>query len=162
MIRPMPLSQASAETLLDEINELFAIMLRIGRRVENPDEPMTATQRLALIEVAYVGPLRLTALAARMDTTAATVSRAIDALQAYGLVVRRADPADGRAVLLSATAKGKRWTQDRRSLVLSVLEQLEEGSADVETLAAELGRLSTALRHATGHNEVARGAMLAP
>jgi DNA-binding MarR family transcriptional regulator len=158
----VPLAIAAAETLLDEINELFAIMLRISRRVEDPDEPLTATQRLALIEIALVGPLRLTALAARMDTTAATVSRAIDVLQRYGLVTRNPDPTDGRAVLLAATTKGKRWTQDRRSIALSVLEQLEERDVDADALASELTRLSSALRATTGHSPVSRGVMLAP
>ena len=123
--RRVPLALAAAEALLDEIGELLAIMLRISRRIEDADEPMTATQRLALIEVAIVGPLRLSNLAARMDTTPATASRAIDVLQRYELVVRRPDPDDGRATLIAATAKGKRWTDERRSLVLSILEQLD-------------------------------------
>jgi DNA-binding MarR family transcriptional regulator len=156
------LALSAAEGLLDEINELFAIMLRISRRVENPDEPLTATQRLALFETTMVGPIRLTILAGRMDTTAATVSRAIDALESYGLVTRRPDPADGRAVLLSATAKGVRWTQDRRALALNQFERIEDSDVDAAMLTSELARLSAALRATTGHTEIARGAMLAP
>jgi DNA-binding MarR family transcriptional regulator len=156
------LALPAAEALLDEINELFAIMLRISRRVENPDEPLTATQRLALFETTMVGPIRLTLLAGRMDTTAATVSRAVDALERYGLVTRKPDPADGRAVLLTATAKGVRWTQDRRAITLNQFERIEEGEIDAQALTAELARLSSALRAATGHTGVARGAMLAP
>ena len=33
----------------------------------------------------------------------------------YELVVRRPDPDDGRAMLIVATAKGKRWTDERRA-----------------------------------------------
>src|SRR3954453_11332682 len=112
--RGVSLAPDAAQSLLDEIGELFAIMLRISRRIEDADQPMTATQRLALIEVAIVGPLRLSILAARMDTTPATASRAIDVLQDYGLVVRRPDPEDGRATLIGATAEGRRWTDERR------------------------------------------------
>src|SRR5215216_4793780 len=98
-------------------------MLRVSRRIEDADEPMTATQRLALMEVAFVGPLRLSNLAARMDTTAATASRAIDALERYSLAVRRPDPEDGRATLIAATPKGKRWTEQRRGLMLDILKR---------------------------------------
>ena len=160
--RRVPLALAAAEALLDEIGELLAIMLRISRRIENADEPMTATQRLALIEVAIVGPLRLSNLAARMDTTPATASRAIDVLQRYELVVRRPDPDDGRATLIAATPKGKRWTDERRSLVPSILEQLDTEGVPTPSLTPGLAALNAALRGATGHDAVARGALLAP
>ena len=111
--RRVPLALAAAQALLDEIGELFAILLRISRRVEH-DEPMTSTQRLALIEIAVVGPMRLAELAARMDTTAATASRAVDVLEEYRFVMRRADPNDGRAIQIVATAKGRRWSERRR------------------------------------------------
>ena len=160
--RRVPLALAAAEALLDEIGELLAIMLRISRRIENADEPMTATQRLALMEVAIVGPMRLSNLAARMDTTPATASRAIDVLQRYELVVRRPDPDDGRATLIAATPKGKRWTDERRSLVLSILEQLDTEGVPAPSLTPGLAALNAALRGATGHDAVARGALLAP
>jgi DNA-binding MarR family transcriptional regulator len=158
----VPIAPAAAEALLDEIGELFAIMLRISRRIEDVDEPMTSTQRLALIEVSAVGPLRLSNLAARMDTTPATASRAIDVLQRYELVVRRPDPEDGRATLIAATAKGKRWTEGRRSLVLSILGRLDAEGVPDEALTPALRELNAALRNETGHEAVARGAMLAP
>jgi DNA-binding MarR family transcriptional regulator len=158
----VPLALAAAEALLDEIGELFAIMLRVSRRIEDADEPMTATQRLALIEVAIVGPLRLSSLAERMDTTPATASRAIVVLQRYGLVVRRPDPEDGRATLIGATPKGRRWTDERRSLVLAILEQLDADGVPFRALTPGLADLNRALRHATGHEAVARGVMLAP
>jgi DNA-binding MarR family transcriptional regulator len=158
----VPLALAAAEALLDEIGELFAIMLRVSRRIEDADQPMTATQRLALIEVAIVGPLRLSSLAARMDTTPATASRAVDVLQKYGLVVRRPDPDDGRASLIGATVEGRRWTDERRNLVLGLLEQLEREGLATAGLTGELAELNAALRDATGHESVARGVVLAP
>ena len=158
----MPLEPAAAVALLDEIGELFAIMLRISRRIEDADEPMTATQRLALLEVSVVGPLRLSNLAARMDTTPATASRAIDVLQRYELVVREPDPDDGRATLIAATARGKRWTDERRGLILSMLEQIDVEGVPIAELTPGLAELNAALRQTTGHDAVARGAMLAP
>jgi DNA-binding MarR family transcriptional regulator len=156
----VPTDDARAQALLDEIGELYAILLRISRRVEH-DEPMTATQRLALIEVAVVGPLRLHDLAARMDTTAATASRAVDLLEDYRFVTRRADPDDGRAIQIVATAKGRRWSDKRRAQLHDLLAELPPSIATVK-LAKEIGRLNAALRETTGHSDVARGALLAP
>jgi DNA-binding MarR family transcriptional regulator len=66
---------------MTEIAELYAIVLRVARRVHEGDEPMTATQRLALMEIVAVGPLRLRTLARRMETTPPTATRAVDALE---------------------------------------------------------------------------------
>jgi DNA-binding MarR family transcriptional regulator len=156
----MPTEDARAQALLDEIAELYAILLRISRRVKH-DEAMTATQRLALVEVAVVGPMRLCDLAARMDTTDATASRAVDLLEEHRLVVRRSDPDDGRAIQIAVTAKGRRWSDRRRQQLHDLLAELPATVASVG-LAAEIARLNAALRGATGHSEVARGALLAP
>jgi DNA-binding MarR family transcriptional regulator len=157
----VPSVDARAEALLDEIGELYAIVLRISRRINDSGEPMTATQRLALIEIAVVGPLRLRNLASRMDTTPATASRAVDTLEEYGFVERRSDPNDRRAILIAATSKGRRWSERRRALILDVLKDIEIDVAPPR-LTTEIARLNAALREATGHDEVARGALLAP
>jgi DNA-binding MarR family transcriptional regulator len=149
-----------AESLLEEIGELYAIILRISRRL--PDvEPLTATQRLGLIEIVSVGPLRLRNLASRMDTTPATASRAVDVLEDYGLVVRRADPDDGRAIQIGPTAKGRRWSELRRAELIDILSCLPTDLTSPR-FVAEIGRLNAALRERTGHDDVARGALLAP
>jgi DNA-binding MarR family transcriptional regulator len=149
-----------AEALLDEIGELYAIVLRISRRIADI-EPLTATQRLALIEVAAVGPLRLCELASRMDTTPATASRAVDVIEEYRFVERRSDPDDRRAILIAPTARGRRWAARRRAVILEVLTSLPPEIAAQHTID-EIGRLNAALRAVTGHDEVARGALLAP
>lgn len=154
-------ADARAEALLDEIGELYAIVLRISRRIQDNAEPMTPTQRLGLIEIANVGPLRLRNLASRMDTTAATASRAVDTLEEYGFVERRTDPDDGRATLIAVTTKGRRWSERRRALLLAVLRDVTAEVAPPQ-LIADIARLNAALREATGHDEVARGALLAP
>lgn len=154
------MTQTREEALLAQIGELYALVLRVSRRI--PDrEPLTATQRLALLEVASVGNLRLTNLASRMDTTSATASRAVDKLEELGLAERRADPGDGRAVLVVATRKGRRWSERRRALFLTILQGLSPQIASA-ALTGDLETLNRALREATGHDEVARGALLAP
>lgn len=156
----MPSADERTEVLLNEIGELYAIILRISRRMADV-EPLTATQRLALIEVVAVGPLRLRNLASRMDTTPATASRAVDVLEEFRLVERRIDPEDGRAIRIAATAKGRRWSERRRAELLDVLKSLP-GDLAAPQFIKELARLNAELREATGHDEVARGALLAP
>jgi DNA-binding MarR family transcriptional regulator len=156
-VSPKP-EQALA--LLEEIGELYAIILRISRRIPEV-EPLTATQRLALIEIASVGPLRLRNLASRMDTTPATASRAVDVLEEFGLVVRRADRDDGRAIQIGPTAKGTRWSQQRREELLNVMQCLPAALTSPRFIG-EIAGLNAALRERTGHDDVARGALLAP
>jgi DNA-binding MarR family transcriptional regulator len=156
----VPSVDERTEVLLNEIGELYAIILRISRRMADV-EPLTATQRLALIEVVAVGPLRLRNLASRMDTTPATASRAIDVLEEFRLVERRVDPDDGRAIRIAATPKGRRWSERRRAELLDVLKSLP-GELAAPHFINELARLNAELRQATGHDEVARGALLAP
>jgi len=148
------------EVLLNEISELYAIILRISRRIADI-EPLTATQRLALIEVVAVGPIRLRDLASRLDTTPPTASRAVDVLEEFDLVERRIDADDGRAIQIAATRKGRRWSERRRAALLDVLKSLS-GEIAAPPLIEELARLNAELREATGHDEVAQGALLAP
>src|SRR5262245_3334445 len=96
---------------------------------------MTATQRLALIEVAAVGPLRLGQLASRMDTTPATATRTIDALEEAGFVRRSVDPEDRRGTIVVATPKGQRWSDRRRALLLNVLKELPPSAAPARLIA---------------------------
>jgi DNA-binding MarR family transcriptional regulator len=146
------------QTLLDEIAELWAVVLRISRELDD-GYPLTSTQRLALLEISMVGPMRLNSLAERMDTTAATASRAVDVLEEFAFVERSKDSDDGRAIAITATAKGHRWTARRQARLYKVLEQLDEAVV-TESLLDHLSRLSVALREASGHDDVSRHALL--
>ena len=146
---------------MNEVGELYAIVLRIARRVHEGDEPMTATQRLALMEIAVVGPMRLRILAQRMETTPATATRAVDALEGFGFVRRTPEPADRRGVLVEATARGRRWAGRRRALVRQALDELPE-TVVTARFVKDLTRLNAALRDVTGHDNVSRGTLLTP
>ena len=152
------LSPDRTQSLLDEISELWAVVLRISRELDD-NLPLTSTQRLALLEVSIVGPMRLNDLAQRMDTTAATASRAVDVLEEFALVERSKDSDDGRAIAITVTAKGRRWTTRRRAKLCKVLEQLDDAVV-TQSLLDHLSRLSAGLREASGHDEVSRGALL--
>lgn len=143
-----------------EIAELYAIILRIARHSTEGDEAITSTQRLALIEISATGPIRLRQLAGRMDTTRATATRAVDALEDAGLVGRFADPHDKRGVLVDVTRKGRRWADARRDLLREVVETV--ASDTPARLIADLARLNASLRAETGHDDVSRHALLTP
>jgi DNA-binding MarR family transcriptional regulator len=150
-----------ADALLDEIAELHAIVLRVARRVNDDSEPMTTTQRLALIEITVVGPIRLRTLAERMETTPATATRAVDALEEWGYVTRTPEPNDRRGVLVSATARGRRWVARRRALLRRAIAHLGADAIPAR-LVDDMARLNAALRAETGHDDVSRAALLAP
>jgi len=146
---------------MGEVGELYAIVLRIARRVHEGDAAMTSTQRLALIEIAAAGPIRPNLLARRMDTTPATVTRAIDALEELGFVRRCKNPDDRRGILVAVTRTGRRWADRRRRLVQEALCQIPPAAAPAR-LVTDLIRLNAALRETTGHVEGSRSALLAP
>ncbi|GAB3305508.1 MarR family transcriptional regulator [Geodermatophilus aquaeductus] len=80
-----------------------AISARLAREL-HPDLDGAAYGLLALL--ADAGPLRASDLVARLGLDKSTVSRQVSSLVALGLVDREADPADGRAQVLTPTAEG--------------------------------------------------------
>ena len=78
------------------------------------------------------GGLRVSELAGRLQIAPRSATEVADALQALGLVERRPDPSDRRAVLLAATGRGMRVADEIRrerreaaSRVLDVLQPAE-------------------------------------
>lgn len=101
-------------TILDQLGKLLRELTR--RSGGTDDGPaLTATQRIALIEIADAGPFRLNDLAARIGASAPTASRAVDVLDELGLVARTPDPADRRAVRIELTPVGKALVGERKA-----------------------------------------------
>ena len=136
----------SGKHILDELSRLIRHLSRVSG---GPDEgpPLTATQRLALFELVDQGPLRLNDLAARMGTSAPTASRAVDALDELGLVDRKPDPDDRRALQLDLTPEGRRSVEERKARVLEAVRPAvaELPAAEREQLATLLARLADEL-----------------
>jgi len=108
--------------LAAQLAPLFTALVRAGGH--SPAwRSLTSTQRLLLFELVDSGSLRLGPLAERVGATDPTTSRAVDGLVGAGLVVRRPDPADRRAVLHEATARGGIVAGERRAEVEAVLDQ---------------------------------------
>jgi DNA-binding MarR family transcriptional regulator len=80
-----------------------AISARLAREL-HPDLDGAAYGLLALLQDA--GPLRASSLVTRLGLDKSTVSRQLSSLVDLGLVDRAADPADGRAQVLTPSAEG--------------------------------------------------------
>jgi DNA-binding MarR family transcriptional regulator len=80
-----------------------AISAKLAREL-HPDLDGAAYGLLALLQDA--GPLRASALVARLGLDKSTVSRQVASLVDLGLVDRAPDPDDGRAQVLSPSAEG--------------------------------------------------------
>jgi DNA-binding MarR family transcriptional regulator len=108
---------------------------------------MTSTQRLALFEVAVRGAMRLSELADRMGITAPTASRAVDGLVDLGLLERRPDPDDRRAVRIDLTRPGRKRVEERTARAAAALEPIVSSlsAKDRAHLAALLTRLAADL-----------------
>jgi DNA-binding MarR family transcriptional regulator len=61
-----------------------------------------------LLSFSTTGSLPLGKIGERLQVNAASVTNAVDRLEAQGLVTRRPNPDDGRGTLASITAKGRR------------------------------------------------------
>ena len=102
--------------------------LRHVRR-EDPATGLSAARLSALSVLVFGGARTIGELAAAEQVRAPTMTRIVRGLEEDALIERKADPHDGRRVLVRATAKGKRvlWRGRERR---------------VERLAELLGRLS--------------------
>ena len=103
-----------------------------------------------LLHLIQDGPMSSSALAESVCADPSTVSRQAAALVDQGLVERRPDPADRRAVQLAATDRGealfRQMREDREAIFDTVLGDWSE--EDVEQLTALLARFTADLeRH---------------
>jgi DNA-binding MarR family transcriptional regulator len=129
--------------LVEELERLFSSLARTS----TTDVALTTTQRLALVELVDSGPLRLGALAERIGSNDATVSRAVDGLVEGGIVERQADPDDRRAVLHVSTVRGRSWVKRRRKEVAAALDEAlaRLTPADRERLLSLVRKLNSQL-----------------
>jgi DNA-binding MarR family transcriptional regulator len=90
------------------------------------------------------GPMRLTALTATEQLTQPAMTSLVSRLERDGLVERRPDPRDGRAVLVVLTAAGAQIVRARHADRVAGLERLIDGLDDEQRDA--IARSISALR----------------
>jgi DNA-binding MarR family transcriptional regulator len=127
----------------------IALLLRRSRAISarlagqlHPDLDGAAYGLLSLLEDG--GPLRASDLVVRLGLDKSTVSRQIASLVELGLVDRTADPADGRAQVLTPSAEGSARLAQIRDVRRTRWESdlSDWPSDDVARLGELLGRLN--------------------
>ena len=108
---------------LETADRVHTAAVRLLRMVRTVDEQtgLSAPRLSALSVLVFAGPLSLTALARAEQVTAPTMSKLVAELQAEGLVAKRADTADRRAIRIEATSKGRELMLEGRSQRLALL-----------------------------------------
>jgi DNA-binding MarR family transcriptional regulator len=107
-------------------DRLHSAAIHLLRSVRASDvETGLSPYRLSVLSVlVFGGPRTPSELAAAEQVRLPTISALVRGLEEDGLVRRAADPADGRVVRLSATAKGRRILERGRDRRLDNLEEL--------------------------------------
>jgi len=149
--------QAQGNTRSGEIAELLHERVsRLSRQLRHIELPAGMTpERLSTLSVIdRSGPISVTALADREMVRPATMSRMVSALVDEGLVRRREDKADGRGVLVTVTAKGRRiyrraQQQRLEQLAVALNELTPQQLSAMRELADVLERLTALLDSAS-------------
>ncbi|WP_405484517.1 MarR family winged helix-turn-helix transcriptional regulator [Nocardia sp. NBC_00511] len=128
--------------------QLVRLLRAIGRAkhrvIKHGPEGLEQLAYAMLFCLVHDGPQRTGKLAEQLHAEISTISRQSRTLVRHGLVERGADPIDGRACVLKATAEGERvFADNRRQRNLWLAGLLADWSAaDRVTLTTLLQRLS--------------------
>lgn len=137
---------ATADVVSSQLVRLVRLLDRAHNQyqAECPDAVERATYHL-LAHLVRDGGHRSSALAEAVHSDPSTISRQVGHLVRLGLVERAADPDDGRATLLVATAEGRRVFEENRRLRNERFAAMLAGWAPDErrTFAELLGRFAT-------------------
>jgi DNA-binding MarR family transcriptional regulator len=127
-----------------------AIHLLRRAREEDPRSGLSPARLSALSVVVFGGPLTLGELATAERVRSATMTGIVNGLEADRLVRRRPHTSDGRAVLIEATASGRRLLERARArridLIASRLANLPERDRELLWRAGQLLEERFALR----------------
>ncbi len=133
--------------LAEALDPLLRLLLR-GATAGQLSVPTAAT----LSRLIRQGPQRLTDLAKSEGVSQPGMTQLVSRLEQGGYARRRADDADGRAVVVEVTAEGRALADQRRKERAAILNDLvnQLGPADQEAIKAALPaiqRLSRLLEH---------------
>jgi DNA-binding MarR family transcriptional regulator len=134
------LPRADQQALERDARDLYHALTDLVRVYQFRDRNLicchdiSVTQCYALDALVRAGPLTLGALAADLMLDKSTASRVVEALDRKGYVRRTTHPGDGRAVQLSASARGRALAETVRR------EQLAEERAILTGLPEDVRR----------------------
>ncbi|MGA3370496.1 MAG: MarR family transcriptional regulator [Terracidiphilus sp.] len=130
-----------SQKIADQLHSGAIQLLRKLRR-EDSSSGLNAPRLSALSVAVFAGPVTLGGLAAAEQVRPPTMTRIVDALEEQGLVTKSKNAADGRSILIAATAAGKKLLmQGRERRVRALARQIAVlGAREQATLqeAAEI------------------------
>lgn len=133
---------------------LHSVAIHLLRRVRAEDRAtgLSPARLSALSVLVYGGACSLGELAAAEQVKPPSTSRIVAALEAEGLVARRADSSDGRAIIISATDEGRRVLEEARTRRVARLTLLLRGleAEKLGLIEEATGLLEEALRGSPG------------
>lgn len=134
-----PLSRSALDALS---SDLRLACMRIARRVRYESTSDVAPHQMSVLSRLEDAPRTLRELAAIENVSAPSMSRTTTGLVERGFVERTNDPSDGRQVILSLSADGKRALRDarrRRDLWMHVrINHLDADEQQTLARAAEI------------------------
>ena len=135
------------ESVVDAVLTASRVLVAVAARsLADVADEVTLTQYRSLVVLAARGPQSVAAMADELSVTPSTVSRLSDRLVRKGLVRRREDRRDRRAVRLALTSAGRALvdavTERRRTEIAALLDGIP--SAEQRLLVQALQRLAQA------------------
>jgi DNA-binding MarR family transcriptional regulator len=131
----------SKQRVADLLNSAAIHLLRAAAEQDRA-AGVTPARLSALSVVVFGGPLTLGALAEAEHVRPATMSGIVTGLEQAGLVRRRKHGNDGRAVLVEATAAGKRLlSRARAKRIDAIAERFDDLTPGELDVLWEAGRL---------------------
>jgi DNA-binding MarR family transcriptional regulator len=140
----------------EAVHRLFEELILFGRTLKSRgadwgyvDPELTRGDIVTLGVLHAHGSIRPGKVAAILAVDPSVVSRQLAALTQVGLVERHADPADGRAELVSLTPLGEARLGEARSAICGALAErlADHDPAEIDRMAALLGDLTQRLQH---------------
>lgn len=144
------LSVADLTSVQEDFTRMFIRLPSVQR--------LSFTTLSVLHTLAGGGPKRLTELIASEQVTQSAITQIVTKLERDGLVERRADPSDGRAVLVRITAAGAAIVDGRRAERVARLAELtgrltRAERAAIATALPPLARLVELNQQRTGEHD---------
>jgi DNA-binding MarR family transcriptional regulator len=123
----------------DVAGRLHSAAIHLLRRVRRADPLMELTPARAsvLSVLVFGGPRTPGELAAIEQVAAPTMTKLVHGLVRDGYARKRAHPEDGRAVVITATAKAERALQEGRRRRIELLQKLFSDLSDSEWAALD-------------------------
>lgn len=120
-----------------DVARLYVALGRLTRAVrrDSSDALVGHGALSALATLVSDGPQRAGTLAETEGVTAPAMTRILNSLDELGYLVRRPDPADRRASVVDATARGRDLVTSGRALRLRALERRLDALPDDERAA---------------------------